>query len=79
MSFIVVKPDSHWTTSSLLLQPSTPAKNFVIFQVLPTSRFAEDCFPYLVHLLLFKEILFKSSLFTTKSRFTVVKLQPIGM
>ena len=51
VSFMVVKQDSHWTTSSLLLQPSTPAMNFVIYDVLPTSRFAEDCFPYLTNLL----------------------------
>ena len=31
VSFIVVKQVSHLTTLSLLLQPSTPAMNFVIF------------------------------------------------
>ena len=31
VSFIVVKQDSHLTTSLLLLQPSTPAMNLAIF------------------------------------------------
>ena len=31
VSFMVVKQDSHLTTSSLLLQPSMIAMNFVIF------------------------------------------------
>ena len=35
----VAKQDLHLPTSSLLIQPSTPAMNFVIFDMLPTSRF----------------------------------------
>ena len=35
VSFIVVKQDSHLTTSLLLLQPSTPAMNLAIFWHIP--------------------------------------------
>ena len=41
----VAKQDLHLPTSSLLIQPSTLAMNFVIFDMLPTSRFSDDCFP----------------------------------
>ena len=82
MSFIEVKQDSHLTTSSLLLlQPSTPAMNFVVYLhtphfsfrrklfLLSDKSFSYFCVQLPAHLLLFKEILFESGLFTTKSRF----------
>lgn len=51
VSFTVINQDLHLTTSSLLLQPSMSAMNFMMLLRASTSRFTDDSFPNLIDLL----------------------------